>query len=72
MDSRRDWDVPNELVIKQARLELLPPALAHINIVVFSMMLVERHRREHSSSTMSHSNAHAMGQVSLHPFSFDP
>ena len=58
MDSRRDWNTPpDELVIKQARLEVLPDGSQYLDICVFSLTVLEQIRWARHRDAISASEA---------------
>jgi len=64
MDSRRDWNAPpNELVIKQARLEVLPDGSQYLDICFFSMIVLEQMRRAKFKESISANEAEGRGMV---------
>ncbi len=62
--SHRDWSAPNadnELVVTPARLEIFEEVLSIVPIVVFSLLVAEKLRRDSNPESLSYDQALGRG-----------
>ncbi|KZT35590.1 hypothetical protein SISSUDRAFT_1051147 [Sistotremastrum suecicum HHB10207 ss-3] len=63
-DSRRDWSVPPpQLVIKKAKIEIHSPGLHMIDMILFSLLVVELVREDGAVGVMDVSTASGKGKM---------